>query len=294
MNKIIVRIKGGLGNQLFCYSAARRLAVINNCELVIDDTTGLIRNFNFPRKYSLGNFNISARIASSRERLEPFGRYRRWINRKFSKIIAFNQRSYIEDFGNDFDPRLLNLKVTKNTYLDGYWQSESYFKDIENVIRADLEIIPPVDDKNIELAEKIRGCTSVAIHVRWFDPPGAASACNLDSGYYQRAIEVINSKLKTPHYFIFSEDIEASRDMLNLPPENFTCVSHNVTAESDFADMWLMSQCQHFIIANSTFSWWGAWLGKYGNKIIISPNIKKDGIGSWGFKDLIPETWIRL
>lgn len=294
MNKIIVRIKGGLGNQLFCYAAARRLALANNVELVIDHVTGFVRDRKYQRQYMLDRFSIPVRRATYAERLEPLERYRRALLKWQSRNRPFHQRRYIEQEGRDFDERLLHLKIRGFVYLDGYWQSESYFKDIEQIIREDLRIRPPGDLLNTRMAQSIRNCNAVAIHVRWFDPPSDTGTHNLIADYYHRAISYIQTNTSAPHYFLFSDDPKSAAAKLHLSSESLTCVSHNDGTENAYADLWLMSLCRHFIIANSTFSWWGAWLGSDREKIVIAPDVNIQGITAWGFKGLIPSQWVRL
>jgi hypothetical protein len=294
MTKIIVRIKGGLGNQLFCYTAARRLAIINNVELVMDDVTGFVRDSQYKRQYALKYFCLPIRKATPSERLEPFDRYRRGVMKWLSRKQPFSERRYLEQEGINFDDRLLDLKVKGTLYLDGLWQSENYFKDVEQTIRKDLQIISPQDAKNQQLSTKIADCNAVALHVRWFDNPTSTGLHNLSTDYYQNAISLIEQKVDSPHYFLFSDDPAAASKKINIPQDRVTFVNHNQGDENAYADMWLMSQCQHFITANSTFSWWGAWLSNYPHKIVITPNIKLSGVTSWGFDGLIPNEWILM
>ena len=293
---VIARIRGGIGNQLFCYAAARRLSLINNAELVIDDVTGFVRDQRYRRRYALDRFDVSARKATPSERMEPFDRYRRALARAMARRQPFCHRRYVEQEGIDFDPRLLDFKCDGTVYLDGYWQSEGYFKDIEQTIRNDLRIIPPEDSINRGMAQRIRGCIAVAVHMRWFDAPQTGSAGhNLEEGYYARAVREIVARVAQPHFFLFSDGPEAARRMVDLPKDQFTCVHHNRGDENAYADLWLMSQCRHFVIANSTFSWWGAWLAEHQDKTVIAPGIVRySGIGAWGFKRLIPSQWIQM
>lgn len=295
MSKVITRIKGGLGNQLFCYAAARRLALINDAELVIDDLTGFSRDHQYRRHYSLEHFQIPVRKATPAERLEPLERYRRGIVKFISRKKSFEQRSYIEQIGNEFDARLLDLKIHGTVYVDGYWQSEDYFKDIEQTIREDLRIVPPIDSVNTDMAKMICERNAVAVHVRWFDDPSKETAThNASKEYYLCAIDKIRKYVENPYFFLFSDDPVAAQRILCLPADEMTCVSHNKGDENAYADLWLMTQCKNFIIANSTFSWWGAWLSLNGSKIIIAPNIKLTGHTSWGFDRQIPERWLKL
>ena len=288
--KVIVRIKGGLGNQLFCYAAARRLAVKNNAELVIDNISGFVRDKKHRRSYSLDNFSITSRKANYFERMEPFGRYRRLIMKYISRKKPFEKRTYIEQEKKEFDPRLLHYRVNGRVYIDSLWQDERYFNDIEDVIRNDLKIIPPNDESNQKLSKQIRNSNSVAIHVRWFASPDSfpkSFKVNVCLEYYRRAIDKISLGISSPTYFLFSDHPENASRMIGLSGRNIRCVCHNKDEAAAYADIWLMSQCKHFIIANSTFSWWGAWLASNPNKIVLCPNFK----GSWNFQRLVPKRW---
>ena len=187
--KLTVRIKGGLGNQLYCYAAARRLALKNNMKLVIDDETGFVRDHHFKRDYMLNYFNIAARKATKSERLEPFERIRRGLIKKIQSFKKFEDRNYIEQEFDDFDERILNLRLKQDIYLDGLWQSEKYFKDVENTIRDDLQMLPPKDEINLSIAERIKIKQSVAVHIRWFDQNADNSNANVHSNYYQEALD---------------------------------------------------------------------------------------------------------
>lgn len=296
-SKVIPRIVGGLGNQLFVYAAARRLAIAGNAELVIDDVSGFIRDYAYQRRYQLDRFHISSRKASPAERLEPFSRLRRYVSRRYNQRLPFEERTYIQQDGLDFDPRLLRIRPRRTLYLEGYWQSEGYFKDVERVIRSDLRIRPPTDGINDAMAAKIRKGESVAVHVRFFDEPEVRTngLNNAPLDYYARAIATMETLTDAAHYFVFSDRPSAARARLPLPDERITLVAHNQGDENAYADLWLMTQCRHFIIANSTFSWWGAWLAGHQGKRVIAPGFGKlDGGMQWGFEGLLPEDWIKV
>lgn len=221
MNTIIARIKGGLGNQLFCYAAARRMALASDAELVLDEVTGFTRD-SCRRSFVLDHFHIGARKASPVERMEPFGRLRRGMLRLLSRRKPFGERAYVEQEGLDFDERILQLKVKGMIYLDGYWQSESYFKDVEKIIRGDLCIILPMDTANRQMAKRIHKHESAMVHVRWFDTTRSSDPCDPRTDYYRRAIALMDKNLAAPHYFIFSDDVKAAREMLPLPKNRMT------------------------------------------------------------------------
>ncbi len=270
------------------------MALISNAELVIDDVSGFVRDFDYRRDYQLDHFSVPCRKATSRERLEPLSRARRHLKRFFNRNRPFEERSYIQQEGIDFDSRLLRVNPRGTLRIEGYWQSEGYFKDVEDTIRADLQFTPPTDAANLKMASRARGNQSVAVHVRWFDAPSDSPTHNMADGYYQRAIASMESKLNSPQYFIFSDRPEAVRLKLNLPTDRVTCVSHNKGDENAYADLWLMSQCRHFITANSTFSWWGAWLGEREGSVVITPDVTQKVIEktNWGFDGLIPARWL--
>jgi hypothetical protein len=292
---IIARILGGLGNQLFSYAAARRLALANNAELVIDDTSGFAHDHLYHRCYQLDHFSIPCRKATSAERLEPLSRVRRYLKRAMNRSRPFEKRSYIQQSGVDFDPRVLTVKPHGTVYLEGYWQSEQYFKDVEPAIREELRITPPKDEVNQDMAERISGCQSVAVHVRFFDAPQELGVNNAPGDYYARAVARMESLAPDAHYFVFSDQPVAALDLIPLPEDRITLVSHNQGDENAYADLWLMTQCQHFIIANSTFSWWGAWLAARAGKHVIAPGFEmRVGKMWWGFTGLLPDEWIKL
>jgi len=292
VDKLIVRIKGGLGNQLFCYAAARRLALVNDAELVIDDVTGFLRDQRYGRQSELGHFNIPVRRATPSERMEPFERLRRGLAKRKARKKAFGARQYIEEGTPAFDERILNLKIKGPVYFDGLWQDEAYFADVEQIVRRDLEIIPPTDPLNQSIANEIRATNSVAVHVRWFDKPGEPQTHNIAKDYYRRAIDSMDSKTVSPEYFVFSDDPNSVPSKI-LRDERVNIVSHNCGDKDAYADLWLMSQCRHFIIANSTFSWWGAWFGAYQGKIVVSPALET-GTGAMRLAAKIPSSWLKV
>jgi hypothetical protein len=293
--KLIARISGGIGNQLFTYAAARRLALVNDAELALDDTSGFEPDVEYQRRYQLDRFRIPCRKATTSERLGPFSRVRRHLKIALNRRRPFESRSYVQQEGFAFDPRLLRLEPRGTVYFEGYWQSEAYFKDVEATIRSDLRIEPPTDAANIETAERIRGCTAVAVHVRFFDEPGKGGINNAPSEYYSRALSRMEELAPQAHYFLFSDRPDAARSLVALPAERVTCISHNHGDDNAYADLWLMTHATHFVIANSTFSWWGAWLGERGGTIVIAPGfVMREGKMWWGFEGLLPERWIKV
>lgn len=293
--KVIPRIRGGLGNQLFEYAAARRIALVNNAQLVLDSVSGFQFDHAYQQRYQLEHFNITAPLATPAERLEPFERVRRYVMRCISQQVPFDKRKYIQQEGNEFDSRLLQLKLRGDLYIEGYWQSENYFADIAQLIRNDLIIKPPLDTLNLQTSRIIQSCTAVAVHVRFFDTPSKNEQNNADAYYYAAALELMKERVPDAHYFLFSDNVDAARSLIRLSDHQITVVSHNQGDATAYADLWLMTQCKHFIIANSTFSWWGAWLSAHKDKIVIAPGFVVQGSKTaWGFDGLLPEQWIKI
>jgi hypothetical protein len=297
---IISRITGGIGNQLFIYAASRRLALKNNIDLVLDNISGFTYDKNFKRNYQLDHFNIPCRIATATERLEPFSRVRRYLKRIINKKLPINKKSYILEEGRNFETQLLNFHPKRLIYLEGYFQSENFFKDAELIIKEDLIIRPPNDNKNLSMLKKIQNKNSIAIHIRFFDKNIIAlnqklkNITNTSIDYYKKAIKKMNEYFSNAHYFVFSNQPKEINNYLFLDKNQVTIVDQNYSDSMAYADLWLMSNCQHFIIAKSTFSWWGAWLSNNKKKIIIAPKIEGDKHAEWSNKSLLPNTWIQV
>ncbi len=294
---VVARLKGGLGNQLFIYAAARRLALKNNVPLKLDIISGFQRDY-YQRTYRLHHFNIQGEVASRRQSFDGiFGRVRRQILKQLAKFSELEDRRYITEEFPEFDPRLLNFEVNGITYLDGIWANEKYFKDIEGIIRNDLKIVTRHGSEDLALAEKIKSGNSVGIHVRRLrDFPckgagGNSSSPALSADYYKRGIEIIAGKVADPVFYCFGDDPQwfPQNNKMDFP---LVVINHNKN-EKDYEDLWLMSLCKHFIIANSTFSWWGAWLSNHHDKIIITSGWNNDRTIP-GTEMAIPTGWLTI
>jgi hypothetical protein len=283
---IITQLKGGLGNQLFQYALGRSLAQKYNVPLRLDTSWfGIVPN----RQYDLGNFAISGTVATPEEIDQVKGSL---ITRLADRMKPYYRRTSITEQAFQFDPHILS--AGPNTYLDGYWQSEKYFKDIAPLIRNEFTVTAQPTGKNKELLQQIQETTAVSLHVRRGDYVANKSFNNFHGTspieYYEAAVAHIASKVKKPHFYIFSDDPSWTKEHL-IFDYPMTFVTGNDKAAQE--DLRLMSNCQHFIVANSTFSWWGAWLASSPKKSIIAPKVwfkakPNDEI------DLIPKDWIRL
>jgi hypothetical protein len=300
--KVVVRLKGGLGNQLFCYAAARRLAWANDAELVLDAVSGFKYDHLYKRTYALNAFRIPARLATRAEQMEPLGRVRRLIARKISERKPLSQRRHIQQVGVDFDPGILTLRLQEGlTYFDAFGQSERYFSDIRDLIQQDLAMSAPADPINQDMAAQIDASPSVALHVRWFDGGSDSHSSNMSFAYYAQAIPQLLAKIARAHFFVFSDRPDQTAALLAplLQGHPCTVVRHNALSGNAEADFWLMRQCRHFVIGNSTFAWWAAWLGeqRHADTQVFAPARNVDpehSVTAWGFPYLLPERWTTL
>jgi len=247
------------------------------------------------RKYSLNHFNIMAGMASSDD-VAPF-RAKKGIGGLMSRAVErfqpYYRRAVVRERFFHFDPNM--LKVPRDVYLEGYWQTEKYFKDIEGVIRQELIVKSQPSQVNIAMAERIGQVPAVSVHIRRGDLISDPAThqfhgiCSLD--YYNMAIEKIAQMVEKPHFFIFSDDPQWAQDNLKLKYP-VTLVTHN-SANEDYEDLRLMSLCKYHIIANSSFSWWGAWLNNAPDKIVLAPRkwFNDPGIDT---RDVLSDSWIKL
>lgn len=269
---ICARIEGGLGNQLFQYAAARSLANRLNTEVILDITSLLTPSRNATRRdYELNVFNIKARIAKKNDikymkvlcKIPP-------VSRLFTKWHIFHENEL--KFNEKFN------EVNDDTYLKGYWQSFRYFSNVHREIGNELLVSAPLSLLSEFTATRIDNVNSIAVHVRRGDYVSSISAAKmhgaLSLNYYQNAINGLLAKISSPSFFVFSDDPEWCRLNLSFKKSTVEFIAHNTGSDS-WQDLILMSRCQHIIIANSSFSWWSAWLGDYRlglkNRIVVAP-----------------------
>ncbi len=296
---IIVKLAGGLGNQMFQYAAARRLSFVHQTELKLDHSSlGKNPRSVTPREFELRHLNIAASTATPEEVARFLGSDYGGINGALTRLcrkiglVKPNPHLFLEKHFH-FDRALLD--APDDTYLDGYWQSEKYFDGIEDLLRRELTVRYPLSGKNRELAEHIKQAASVSIHVRrgdYYANPMIGryhGVCGLD--YYRKSIAVIRTIVSEPHFFIFSDEPEWAESNLKMP-HPATIVKHNGPRKGH-EDLRLMSLCRNNIIANSSFSWWGAWLNDNREKIVLAPE-KWFHVGNIKTMDLVPDSWMKV
>jgi len=293
---IIVKLMGGLGNQMFQYALGRSLSRKLGVEFKMDKSfydhqpPGVT-----PRVYELGVYKIVENFASQNEvdtmlKTKKLGLFLRLLR----KLKLYKTKSdYIIEPSNDFYSQIFN--VPDNKYLEGYFQSYKYFDSIRDLIIKDFTLKDSPIGKNLECLNKILSVNAVSAHIRRGDyvtdkkTNAYHGTCGPD--YYAKALETIKQKVSNPYFFVFSDDIEWVKQNMNFG-DQVTYVDWN-GPDAGQEDLRLMAACQHFIIANSSFSWWGAYLATNPNKIVIAPQ-------KWFTdpakvpQDLIPPNWLRI
>lgn len=298
---IITRLIGGLGNQLFQYAVGRAVATRTNTSLLMDANGFASYDL---RRYELDGFNICAELATDAqlacvgiaagEKLSLLKRIKLRLFRGSSPQLPLRE-PVLREASFTYDTRLEQVQAP--IYLDGYWQSERYFSTIRAQLLQELTLKSDWGAGNEDMFGQIQavGTGAVSLHVRRGDYVTNAhtasyhGVCSLD--YYRAAVSYIAERVAAPHFFIFSDDHDWVRENLQTGfPTTFVSVN---SADNGIYDMMLMKSCRHHIIANSSFSWWGAWLNPSVEKIVVAPQ-------QW-FKeadkdtsDLIPSGWVRL
>ncbi|TDH26430.1 alpha-1,2-fucosyltransferase [Segetibacter sp. 3557_3] len=289
---IIVQLKGGLGNQLFQYAAGLSLALHHQVPVKVDtsllgepdEQIGTIRNFD------LAYLQEPPEIAT-RVELQPYLE-ESLLKKLLQKLLPPHKREIYKEARFTFDHHF--YAAGRQIYLKGYRQSEQYFKPNEKEIRSRFGFRAGLMVHLEDFARQLQQEESVALHIRRGDYSATTVQnyyAELGLEYYQKGIAHIRTKVTQPTYYVFTDD--PSWVMQNLPLAPGVTVVSGATSKSHLEDFWLMSQCRHNIIANSSFSWWAAWLNNYSRKIVVAPANWFDK-AKLDTRDLIPKHWVRL
>ena len=292
---IISRIHGGLGNQLFQYAVAKSLSLKFGLTFKLDLSPMHNYGPDIHRNFDLEEFTLDLSIASPNDLKETIPFNNNLIIRidRYLQRIGINALNSIYFEREPFKFQDIELK-NPSVYLYGYWQSYKYFDDFRSEIFSNLELKDCLDEKNLAVKSAIQNTNSVSLHIRRADYVKnlKTSAIHgvLGADYYHNAINTLNNCIESPEFFIFSDDLQWARN--HLPrDENFNYIDLNTDGKA-VHDFELMRHCKHNIIANSTFSWWPAYLNNYTNKKIIAPKrwLNQNKV----FEDLLPLEWIKI
>lgn len=284
---IVFQAQGGLGNQLFQYATARRIALQHQCPLVVDHHWfNNPRPGETPRRLELTRYPLQMRLANRNELARWAPLRSRWA--QYVKPLL--PLKLIREKGYGINRLVLNASA--KTYLSGYWQSELYFNDIRDLLLTELSPIEPPSTEDAIVIAQIRQCESVSIHIRRGDYVTSSSAsvyhglCSID--YYHSAIDYIAKRVDNPTLFVFSDDPQwAEANLCSQHPTVY--VKHN-SPDNAFQDLRMMSLCKHHILANSSFSWWGAWLAQHPCGIVVAPS--RWFAANHPTPNLIPSRWV--
>lgn len=269
---IIAEITAGLGNQLFQYANAKRIAITKKQNLKLD--LKFYETWKNPDYFRLDKFNTNFTIANDDEieflKRVTFSRHRidiRILNKILNRKLFKNNKYHIDCNTYKYDKRKLNKR--KNLYLSGYWGNEKYFKNIENIIRTEFVLKDGLNKENQLIKHKIEKTNSASLHIRRGDYVNNPYFANIPLKYYYNAIKLLKEIYKDIVIYVFSDDLNWVKDHLSIESEYFYVDINN--SSTDFMELMLMASCKHNIMANSTFSWWGAWLNEKPEKIVIAP-----------------------
>jgi hypothetical protein len=291
---IISHIIGGLGNQMFQYAVGRSMSFEHDLPFRLD-----ISGFD---RYEVHNGFELQHVFCCPVELANEGNVRSilgWQSSPFvRRVLSWSSMSVLRCKGFVVEPHFHYwpgiVNGPQDSYLTGYWQSDKYFERHATVIRSDFTFKPQLTNRNTHFAEQISKGNAVSLHVRRGDyaknPKTTAThgLCSLD--YYHSAIRHIAERVDRPNFFVFSDDAPWVRANLAI---DYPCVyiDNNQGSES-YNDMRLMSMCKHHIIANSSFSWWGAWLNASSEKIVVAP--RRWFANNTDVSDLFPGGWVTL
>jgi hypothetical protein len=274
---IIARISGGLGNQMFQYAFARAFTHATGMRAVIDTSqVNSTSTASAHREVEINNFTVSIPL-----------RHMSWF-RIFSKL---SRRDVIEP-SFTYNPHIVTA-IKDWSYVSGIWQSEKYFKDIRDILLTEFSLKNPLSPTAQPLWAEITKRTAVSIHIRRGDYV-VDTKTNSKHGvcppeYYKKAVDYISSHVQHPQFYIFSDDIAWVKEHMSLPESSIFVSQQGIAS---YEELMLMKECKHNIVANSSFSWWGAWLNKNPQKIVIAP--QKWFNAPIPTTDLLPVSWIQL
>jgi Glycosyl transferase family 11 len=288
---IVTKLQGGHSNQLFQYATGRCLAVRLGVELFMDTQWfGAIAEGDTPRVYELDRYRFDQRFVGADSFTLTGQTSRSWPWRRRGKPTLEHHRQQ----GHGFDARVLQLP--DNAYLEGWWQDERYFKEIRQRLLDELELRDPVAGKNVDWLRRIRDRVSVSVHVRRGDyvtnPATTEFHGVLGVSYYEAALERLAEATGELDFelFVFSNDIDWCKSELDLRYPTTFIDGGNSGPE----DMHLMKHCKHHVVANSSFSWWGAWLSEYRAKVVIAPKNWFSDATVNSETEIVPPSWLQI
>ena len=301
--KIVVKMAGGLGNQMFQYAMGRSLASKKEVPLILDISQFKYDDF-YKRTFLLDELNVNYDYS-----FEITGVLSGFIHRninRFKRLLGYRKVVIEPVFYNNqaeyrvmlskgipnskYEEDIQELKIDRRVEFFGYWQSYKYFENFREVLLKEFipKNIKQILCNNKELLRSMEGTDSVCVGVRRYNESVMAEKhYKVPISYYEKSIEEIVSKVKNPHFFVFTLDQKWAKKNIKIRyPHTF--IKADTAKQGVINDLYLMSKCKHFIIPNSTYHWWGAWLSNTINKIVIAPKL------GWGNSNAIPDSWLKI
>jgi hypothetical protein len=289
---VIIKMGGGLGNQMFQYALGKTYQVRRVSVMLDLEAYNTLADVESLRRFELSIFNITIPVMSTFFKNLFYSRNLLW---RLFRRTCFFWIKIVNESRMDYNSLYLNQS---GAVLKGFFQSEKYFAQIENVIRKDFVFQAQASARNNGYIKQIIASNSISLHIRRTDYISDEIASKLQGAlppdYYYKAIALVARTFTNPVFFVFSDDLVWTKEFLKGFASEIIFVSGNTGSDS-WQDLLLMSLCKHNIIANSTFSWWGAWLNVNSDKMVIAPSTwYKDAVANSYSKDLVPASWVRL
>lgn len=291
--KVIARLFGGLGNQLFIYATARALAERTKADLLLDIRSGFASDL-FERQFALHHFDVHFQEARGAWAFDmPLGKGVRYLSRNLNRLMPPLFRFHLSDFWESpkkHNASLNTKKIPPVVWMEGYWQSPVYFDPIRQLLLQEISVKTPVSVETNRIGREIRQNKGICMHLRmlrnYIKGIEMSNYNQMDIQHYLNCMDYIAQRVENPHFYCFSDNPDVMESIVKTN-HVVTFVTHNRGDRLAHEDFYLMSQCRHFILSNSTFGWWPAWLSPYADSMVITPPLNY-----WDNQDILPEHWL--
>lgn len=286
-SKIVVRLKGGLGNQLFQYAFGVSLSRKTGFDLVLDDYTGFERDTEYRRSFALGFFAHSGRLANRAERLQPLERTRRGMRKSLERVLGAGAAGYLSQNGFvGYWPEAATLVPRRTTIIDGYWQSPKYFHSTQDLLASQLR--SPLNANELT-------CDSIVVHIRDFGTSSPAhSQARAPIHYFVNAVEQVRQRVGRATRVVAMSD--------HLDGAYFNSIAsalmrqgpfHVMNVDSAHEVLWTLSTSRGCVLSRSTLSWWGGWLASRSGAVVAAPlSATAVGVAAWDPRELVLDGWV--
>ncbi|MEL6718065.1 MAG: alpha-1,2-fucosyltransferase [Bacteroidota bacterium] len=291
---IVVRLKGGMGNQMFQYAFGKRMASVLNTELRLDLSALLDRSKEgiVFRDFDLDIFDLEPKFLTSPKLLRTLYKSKSSAVAKQMKRRSISGKQYIEEAHFHVMEELIQNPIN-NALYNGWWQSERYFEEVKDILRKEFAFKDAILPISENLFNQIKNTNAVCLNVRRTDflTNDTLNATNL--AYFQNASQYMIQNLENPHFYVFSDDLMWCEKNIEIEGYPVIYVQHDMKGRKFGNYLQLMKNCKHFIIPNSSFAWWATWLNENPDKIVIAPKMWFTD-PQYDTADLVPSNWVRM